>query len=141
MFIKFILSARFSNRLSGSDVLLFLELINLVLFFLYLYWIHFIVTYFFINFLIQRIDKKLNTKSICFFWLHSVNFQILYLLSLAQELLVIFGIMFLGGTIFYHFPCHVLNENIQLLKVWIPSPKDLIVSYGWKSYIYFFVLF
>ena len=47
-FFKFILSVRLSNSLRGSDVLLFLELINtLSIFVLYLYRIH----YFFIQFI------------------------------------------------------------------------------------------
>ena len=52
------ISVRLSNSLRGSDVLLFLEFMNMVFIFVfYVFWIHFIVVYLFSNFfcLIQMI--------------------------------------------------------------------------------------
>ena len=50
LLFKFILSERLSSSLWGSDVLLFLEFINMVsTLSLELYWIHYIVIYFFSN--------------------------------------------------------------------------------------------
>ena len=49
--LRSILSVRLSYSLWGSDVLLFLEFINIVfIFVLYLHWIHYIVIYFFSDF-------------------------------------------------------------------------------------------
>ena len=55
--LKFILSIRLSNSLWESDVLLFLELINIVLFLVsYLYWMLYIVVHLLVIFFpIQRI--------------------------------------------------------------------------------------
>ena len=55
--LKFILSVRLSNSLWESDVLLFLELINIVLFLVsYLYWMLYIVVHLLVIFFpIQRI--------------------------------------------------------------------------------------
>ena len=67
-YFKYISSAWLSNSLWGSDVLQFLEFINIALIFvLYLHWIHYIVMYFFSVFFF------LDAKNIWFVWFYLEN--------------------------------------------------------------------
>ena len=91
LLFKFTLSEKLINSQCESDVLLFLESMNIVfIFVLYLYWINYIIIYFFSNLFcsIQRIHDN-----------YIITSQLYYLLLPAQELLVIFEAFVYGLNI------------------------------------------
>ena len=80
---KFILAERLSNSLPGSDVLLFLEFINILPILLYNF-IEFITLLY-----IFLVISFARYRNILFDRFHLVSFQMCYLLLFMQELLVI----------------------------------------------------
>ena len=135
--LKFISSERLSNNLWGSDVLLFLVLINIVfIIVLYLYWIHYIVIYLFQNFFARY-------KECMIFLISFTKFSnVLLDFTCARTIGDVWSI-FLGVHIFNSFPCVSFIEIIPLLKALRVNSRyrEDKSTYTIKIIIFFLIFF
>ena len=110
LLFNIIYSVRLSDSLWRSDVLLFLEFINIVfLFVLYLYWIHYIFIYFFRN-----PFCSIKRYMICLISFNKIS-NVLPPFTCAKAIGSLWGVS-LGFSMFNLFPCVTFIENIPLLR-------------------------
>ena len=110
LLFNIIYSVRLSDSQWRSDVLLFLEFINIVfLFVLYLYWIHYIFIYFFRNSFCS-----IKRYMICPISFNKIS-NVLPPFTCAKAIGSLWGVC-LGLSMFNLFPCVTFIENIPLLR-------------------------